>query len=136
MLLLPGHWRFSVGFAVPFVVNTVWNIALTFGYLGTERGAATGTTSSRVIVAIYYGIELVFLFALYGVVRLVVLVNELYATRTELAALAVGRERLRVSRDLHDLLGQSLSAVSLKGDLAIRLLPRSTPPARRPRSRA
>ena len=36
--------------------------------------------------------------------------------------LAVGRERLRVSRDLHDLLGQSLSAVSLKGDLAIRLL--------------
>jgi two-component system sensor histidine kinase DesK len=35
----------------------------------------------------------------------------------------VGRERLRVSRDLHDLLGQSLSAISLKGDLALRLLP-------------
>ena len=29
----------------------------------------------------------------------------------------------RVSRDLHDLLGQSLSAISLKGDLAVRLLP-------------
>ncbi len=28
----------------------------------------------------------------------------------------------RVSRDLHDLLGQSLSAISLKGDLALRLL--------------
>ncbi len=41
----------------------------------------------------------------------------------ELAQLAVGRERLRISRDLHDLLGQSLSAVSLKGDLALRLLP-------------
>jgi len=47
-----------------------------------------------------------------------------------LAELAVGRERLRVSRDLHDLLGQSLSAVSLKGDLALRLL-RSDPPAAR-----
>src|SRR6266542_3787023 len=43
--------------------------------------------------------------------------------RASAAAVAVGRERLRVSRDLHDLLGQSLSAVSLKGDLALRLLP-------------
>jgi two-component system sensor histidine kinase DesK len=46
----------------------------------------------------------------------------LHAARTELAELAVGRERLRVARDLHDLLGQSLSAISLKGDLAGRLL--------------
>jgi two-component system, NarL family, sensor histidine kinase DesK len=60
--------------------------------------------------------------ALYGSARLVQILDELEATRTELAELAVGRERLRVSRDLHDLLGQSLSAVSLKGDLALRLL--------------
>lgn len=59
---------------------------------------------------------------LYGAARLVRLVDELHATRSDLAELAVGRERLRVSRDLHDLLGQSLSAISLKGDLAIRLL--------------
>jgi two-component system, NarL family, sensor histidine kinase DesK len=68
--------------------------------------------------------------ALYGAARLVRVLDELEAARTELAELAVGRERLRVSRDLHDLLGQSLSAVSLKGDLAIRLL-RSNPPAAR-----
>src|SRR6266540_545364 len=60
--------------------------------------------------------------ALYGSARLVRVLDELHATRAELAELAVGRERLRVSRDLHDLLGQSLSAVSLKGDLALRLL--------------
>ena len=60
--------------------------------------------------------------ALYGSARLVRVIAELDAARTEVAELAVGRERLRVSRDLHDLLGQSLSAVSLKGDLAIRLL--------------
>jgi two-component system sensor histidine kinase DesK len=66
--------------------------------------------------------------ALYGSARLVRLIDELRETRAELAALAVGRERLRASRDPHDLLGQSLSAVSLKGDLAIRLL-RSDPPA-------
>jgi two-component system, NarL family, sensor histidine kinase DesK len=59
---------------------------------------------------------------LYGVTWLVRTADALQATRTEFAELAVGRERLRVSRDLHDLLGQSLSAVSLKGDLALRLL--------------
>ena len=58
--------------------------------------------------------------AVYGCVPLVRLVDELHVARTELAELAIGRERLRVSRDLHDLLGQSLSAVSLKSDLAIR----------------
>ena len=56
------------------------------------------------------------------------LVNELYRSREELAASAVDTERGRVSRDLHDLLGQSLSAISLKGDLATRLL--SVDPAR------
>ena len=61
--------------------------------------------------------------ALYWAARLARLLDELYTARTELAELAVGRERLRVSRDLHDLLGHSLSAVSLKGDLALRLLP-------------
>ena len=61
--------------------------------------------------------------ALYGATRLVLVADELYEARTEQAEGAVGRERLRVSRDLHDLLGQSLSAISLKGDLALRLLP-------------
>lgn len=63
--------------------------------------------------------------AVYGAARLVRVLDELEAARGDLADLAVGRERLRVSRDLHDLLGQSLSAVSLKGDLAMRLLERS-----------
>jgi two-component system sensor histidine kinase DesK len=65
---------------------------------------------------------------LYGATRLVRLADELREARTELADLAIGRERLRISRDLHDLLGQSLSAVSLKGDLAIGLLARQETP--------
>ncbi|MEU8142543.1 histidine kinase [Nonomuraea sp. NPDC048901] len=67
---------------------------------------------------------------LVGGARLVRLLNELEATRTELAATAVGEERIRVSRDLHDLLGQSLSAISLKGDLALRLLAKDVAAAR------
>jgi two-component system, NarL family, sensor histidine kinase DesK len=62
--------------------------------------------------------------SLWGAAQLVRLLGELRAARAELAELAIGRERLRISRDLHDLLGQSLSAVSLKGDLAIGLVAR------------
>lgn len=68
--------------------------------------------------------------SLYGSAWLVRVLNDLDTARTELAELAVARERLRVSRDLHDLLGQSLSAVSLKGDVALRLLPTDTAAAR------
>ena len=58
----------------------------------------------------------------YGAARMVRVAAELAAARTGLADLAVVQERLRISRDLHDLVGQQLSAVSLRGDLARRLL--------------
>ena len=54
--------------------------------------------------------------------RLVPIVAELDAARDALAASAVRSERRRMSRDLHDVLGQSLTAISLKGDLARRLI--------------
>jgi two-component system sensor histidine kinase DesK len=49
---------------------------------------------------------------------------ELTRARTDLARLAVSEERLRIARDLHDILGQRLSAVSLKAELAARLVER------------
>jgi len=61
-----------------------------------------------------------------AVSRLVVTVRELQAARREIAQLAaaeaVARERLRFARDLHDLLGHSLSSITLKSELAGRLL--------------
>ncbi|WP_406149553.1 sensor histidine kinase [Streptomyces sp. NBC_01012] len=50
-------------------------------------------------------------------------VTELRATRQELARNAVERERLRFSRDLHDLLGHTLSVVVVKSEAARRLAP-------------
>jgi two-component system sensor histidine kinase DesK len=80
--------------------------------------------------AFFYWEALLFLggVGLYGATRLVRLMDQLRDARADLAELAIGRERLRISRDLHDLLGQSLSAVSLKGDLAIGLLKRNELP--------
>ena len=49
--------------------------------------------------------------------------EKLRAAQEEIARLAVSEERLRFARDLHDLLGHSLSLITLKSELAGRLLP-------------
>ncbi|MFJ6896195.1 sensor histidine kinase [Streptomyces hokutonensis] len=51
-------------------------------------------------------------------------VRELRAAREELARRAVAEERLRFSRDLHDLLGHTLSVIVVKSEAARRLAPR------------
>ena len=48
---------------------------------------------------------------------------ELTEARAELARAAVVAERERFARDLHDLLGHSLSVIAIKAELAGRLLP-------------
>jgi two-component system sensor histidine kinase DesK len=47
--------------------------------------------------------------------------NELMEARAELALTAVAAERERFARDLHDLLGHSLSVIAIKAELAGRL---------------
>jgi two-component system sensor histidine kinase DesK len=49
--------------------------------------------------------------------------HELTEARAELARAAVSAERERFARDLHDLLGHSLSVIAIKAELAGRLLP-------------
>ncbi|MFD4316626.1 sensor histidine kinase [Streptomyces sp. NPDC058548] len=51
-------------------------------------------------------------------------VRQLRATREELARAAVEKERLRFSRDLHDLLGHTLSVIVVKSEVVRRLAPR------------
>ncbi|WNF28029.1 histidine kinase [Streptomyces sp. C11-1] len=59
----------------------------------------------------------------YGLSRLADLVSVLHETRDQLTRMAVTKERLRFARDLHDLLGYSLSAITLKSELIHRLVP-------------
>ncbi|OZD00960.1 histidine kinase [Rhodococcus sp. 06-235-1A] len=49
------------------------------------------------------------------------IVTELDATRDAAAALSVAEERLRFSRDLHDVVGRALSAIAVKSELAATL---------------
>jgi two-component system, NarL family, sensor histidine kinase DesK len=123
LMLVRGWPRVIV--AVPLLVTTTVLVLPEWraGLLSTGQFVyeMTGIVSFVAVVGV----------ALYAAARLVKVLDELHATRTELAELAVGRERLRVSRDLHDLLGQSLSAIALKGELAARLLGSDTDAARR-----
>ncbi len=59
----------------------------------------------------------------YGVGRLRTTNTELYQARHDMARLAVTEERLRIARDLHDTLGQSLTLIALKAELVERLIP-------------
>jgi two-component system sensor histidine kinase DesK len=124
LLLLSG--RLAMLAASAPVVGTMTVAAVQWA--GSPGG---GRVAGIAFIAVYWlaGLSLGGV-SLYGSVRLVRVAQQLSETRAELAQAAVGQERLRLSRDLHDLLGQSLAAVSLKGDLALALLRRDPPAAR------
>jgi two-component system sensor histidine kinase DesK len=115
----------KVGAVPTVVVLTVWTVIVGHALWG-DRAAARFVFD--VGTSVMYGA--VVGLAVFGAVVLVRIVDETASTHVALADLATGMERLRLSRDMHDLLGQSLSAVSLKGDLAMRLLPHDAVAAR------
>lgn len=59
--------------------------------------------------------------AVFGFTQLIVRNRQLQAARDEVAVLAVERERERIARDMHDILGHSLTVISVKAELASRL---------------
>ena len=61
--------------------------------------------------------------------------DRLHQAEQRVSALALAAERERIGRDLHDILGHSLTAISIKADLAERLVDeiRRRPGPRSPR---
>ncbi|MEU9860160.1 histidine kinase [Streptomyces sp. NPDC047971] len=80
------------------------------------RADGPGARGTAVLVLDVVVIALVF----YGLALLTGLVHQVREARGALASLAVARERRRIARDVHDLLGYGLSAIALKGELASR----------------
>ena len=81
------------------------------------RGGASGD-SLFAVPAIIASISLM----MGAFARQILAVQQLRATRHELARLAVDQERSRVARDLHDILGHSLTVITVKAELAGRLV--------------
>ncbi len=80
-------------------------------------GASAGNVITYAVTALGIGLLMVLLRDLR------IRNEELSEARAELARSAVAQERERFARDLHDLLGHSLSVIALKAELAGRLLP-------------
>ncbi|MGC4808906.1 sensor histidine kinase [Micromonospora sp. DT228] len=96
---------------------------VTFAVVVGVTGAVQALLNATVLLVVYTTVSTVLTgLIVYGLSRMSVLVEELHRTRTEMARLAVFQERLRFARDLHDLLGYSLSAISLKSELTRRLV--------------
>jgi two-component system, NarL family, sensor histidine kinase DesK len=106
--------------------HAAWMIVAVTGFIGVVYVIRLGwdeavTSWGDLVPFLLIGIGMI------AVSRLVATVRELQAARREIAQLAaaeaVAEERLRFARDLHDLLGHSLSSITLKSELAGRLLP-------------
>lgn len=104
----------------PPPIAYIWALGsvLTLGAIGLLQGDKIGDIGSLVFSALLAA-------ALVLVVRnMIRLIRELDRTRNELARVAVEQERLRFARDLHDLLGHTLSLIVVKSEVVRRLAER------------
>ena len=89
------------------------------GTTGSSTAINNGTAISIPMIAL----------AMFGFFQVMRGNRALAEARSELARLAAENERSRIARDLHDLLGHSLTTITVKAGLARRLGPRRTRPA-------
>jgi two-component system sensor histidine kinase DesK len=106
-LRLPRPWNFV---SVP-VTAVIAGVAATLG------DANTGAAWGQALGLLGIGAAMVAMGEIMSSNR------ELHEARAEVARLAVADERARFARDLHDLLGHSLSVIALKAQLARKRLP-------------
>jgi two-component system sensor histidine kinase DesK len=151
-----GGWRVRAsiaaiavaGIVLTLVVSPTWAILFTYGSVisgvqlqAKEAGAlwvafvalAVGLNLDEgVETAFSVGISTLGVGALMlALGRLLHANRQLQAAHERIEQLAVEAERERFARDLHDLLGHSLSVITLKAELAGRLLPGRAEEARR-----
>src|SRR6266852_5880447 len=105
-VLLPMRSAFAA-----VVLFTLLPLFITIGTHGGISGIDWWWLIALMLLVRGLGLDMI------GVARMGSAIRELHAARRELARMAVIEERLRLSRDLHDLLGQTLSMITLKSEL-------------------
>jgi two-component system sensor histidine kinase DesK len=128
-------WIFMGSASGLLVTNRVWAVRAVTGCIAAY---VVFSVTGHVSMADFLGdlLPVVFVgFCMIGLRRQIELTQELSRAREEVVQLAASEERLRLARDMHDLTGQSLSMITLKSELAARLLGRLPVSAERDRVR-
>src|SRR5713101_8449427 len=98
------------------VLFTLLPLFITIGMKGGIAGVDWWWLVALMLLVRGLGLDMI------GVARMGSAIRELHTARSELARLKVEEERLRLARDLHDLLGHTLSMITLKSELARHLV--------------
>ncbi|MFG2134404.1 sensor histidine kinase [Streptomyces sp. NPDC048751] len=119
------HWGGMAGFLAGSLLLLLPSVAgwTTFGLTVAAVVVVSAVQSLGFVNIAYMGVSTALTgLIIFAVVRLAGLATAIHESRDELARMAVARERLRFARDLHDLLGYSLSSITLKNELISRLI--------------
>jgi two-component system sensor histidine kinase DesK len=111
----------AVGWAIPerrWAVRAVFGVAACYFFFSWLGRNDISDMLITLIPVVFVGITMS------GIRVQMTLMKELRQAREEVAKHAASEERLRFARDMHDLTGQSLSMITLKSELAARLLGR------------
>ncbi len=114
---LQAYFTISLTFAMPLrlVPSGIAAGVLLAALQDSVFSNTTGEHASSKLTLVGLGL------AAYGIRRSRDLVQRLQAAQGQVARLAAAEERLRIARDLHDLVGHSLSLIVVKSELAGRL---------------
>jgi two-component system sensor histidine kinase DesK len=111
----------------PWAARAVAGCIACFVIFSATTHISTTSFLGNLLTVVFIG------FAMIGLRKQFELTAELTMARDQVAQLAASEERLRLARDMHDLTGQSLSIITLKSELAARLLGRLPGSAERDR---
>ncbi|MEU9360185.1 histidine kinase [Streptomyces sp. NPDC048301] len=123
--LFGWHWGGMAGFLAGSFLLCLPRVAGWALYALTTAAVMMISASQElgIVDVVYMGVSTALTgLVLFGMARLAMLATAIHDSRGELARMAVARERLRFARDLHDLLGYSLSSITLKNELIQRLI--------------
>jgi len=126
--LLPEGLRVAAGSAVWAVL--AWALGGLRDRVASGLLLVTLTLLPLVFAGVWWagpyglGVGLFFIFTIRASLWLLGVVTELDAARTAQSALAVAEERLRFSRDVHDVLGRHLSTIAVQAELGATLAER------------
>lgn len=145
LIAVTAYWLMSFVFFPLLGGNTFWLwvlVAVVSAAVFEELVIVASVTAVLIVIPLIYGwltdfsdsaawtgiITFSVTSMMYGLNRQMRTVRELRQAQVEVARLAVVEERARFSRDMHDVLGHSLTVVTVKSELARRLV--SLDPAR------